>query len=94
MIISIIMIIITIMIIIIIKIVILIIIIMIIIIIVIIIFQERQPPAWRQTASMAVLSGVLIFNVLIKRHHSLRKIIYIYFASTLFFDVLFDAFSS
>lgn len=75
------------MIIIIIIIVILIIIIMIIIIIVIIFSQERQPTRhggfeWGSN-----------FNVLIKCS-SLRKIIYIYFASTLFFDILFDAFSS
>ena len=75
------------MIIIIIIIVILIIIIIIIIIIVIIISQERQPTRhggfeWGSN-----------FNVLIKCN-SLRKIIYIYFASTLFFDILFDAFSS
>ena len=76
------------MIIIIIIIVILIIIIMIIIIIIVIIIsQERQPTRhggfeWGSN-----------FNVLIKCS-SLRKIIYIYFASTLFFDILFDAFSS
>lgn len=64
-----------------------IIIIIIVILIVIIISQERQPTRhggfeWGSN-----------FNVLIKCS-SLRKIIYIYFASTLFFDILFDAFSS